>query len=180
MKPEDKNLDKLIKKIQHLDHSVIRNIGTQWSKDCANRMKKNYIANLEKQGRSDGKTPPLSSATLKMYDLNGEPDGSGIRDHIQVVTDKNDSKHFVRSAMVIADGKPTMIAKVQNNGVNIGVTERMRGFLATQGIFLKATTLVISIPPRYSLSRAVQQTNKEAIALLKIRLKKWLESNADN
>lgn len=40
------------------------------------------------------------------------------------------------------------LAKIHEYGVNINVTDKMRGYLATQGLHLKASTTVIHIPER--------------------------------
>jgi len=49
----------------------------------------------------------------------------------------------------------------------------MKYWLATRGVFLKATTLYIVIPAHYSWSSAVQHTNREAKAGLKQSFKKF-------
>lgn len=40
------------------------------------------------------------------------------------------------------------LAKIHEYGVNINVTDKMRGYLASQGLHLKASTTVIHIPER--------------------------------
>lgn len=40
------------------------------------------------------------------------------------------------------------LAKIHEYGVNINVTDKMRGFLASQGLHLKKSTTVIRIPER--------------------------------
>ena len=104
-----------------------------------------------------------------MYGLKGSPNGEGIRNHVTIVNSNN------HSAMVIPKGRPTMLTKVQNNGVTIPVTEKMRGYLASQGIYLKKTTIAIKIPGRNALERAIESSKEESINNLQIRLNQWLK-----
>lgn len=63
---------------------------------------------------------------------------------------------------VLQDGKTGMIAAVQEFGANVPVTQKMRGYLASQGLFLKATTTHIRIPER-SYIRAGWDQNEPTI-----------------
>lgn len=49
---------------------------------------------------------------------------------------------------VLGEGEQQMIAGVQEYGIKITVTPKMRGFLASQGLYLKKTTTQITIPER--------------------------------
>lgn len=49
---------------------------------------------------------------------------------------------------VLGEGKQQMIAGVQEYGIKIAVTPKMRGFLAWKGLYLKKTTTHITIPER--------------------------------
>jgi hypothetical protein len=123
-------------------------------------MERLYLDYLENQGETGGSPPPLSSATRLIYETTGEPDGSGIRDHVTVSYSKVGNSTI--ATLGIPEGKPTMIAKVQNEGAVIGVTERMRGFLAYCGIFLKESTTQIVIPGRHAWDYALRDTVVEA------------------
>jgi len=135
--------------------------GAEWAEQSAQTLHSLYQAHLTGQGRPDGYPPSLSPATLKIYELDGEPDGSGIRDHIEygVLRDY----HQVVGYVGIPLGKPTMIAKVQNDGCVIPVTDAMRGFLAARyGIYLRNETRHIYIPPRHSWDTSVMQAKLQS------------------
>ena len=54
--------------------------------------------------------------------------------------------------------KLLMIARVQEYGVKIEVTDKMRGYLASQGLFLRGDTQYITIPERsYVRSTAIDK-----------------------
>jgi hypothetical protein len=61
----------------------------------------------------------------------------------------------------IPEGKPSIIARVQNNGATIKVTPRMRGWLAVHGIHLRASTKVIRIPARKFWTKASKVASKQ-------------------
>lgn len=108
---------------------------------------------LSHQGRG-GAPPPLSSATLNIYGVDGEPDGSGLRNHIKLTYHKTATGTI--AVIGIPEGKPTVIAHVQNSGAVIPVTPKMRGFLAAAyGIYLKAETQHIHIPGRHFWDQAM-------------------------
>lgn len=95
-------------------------IAEKWVKDSANEFHQQLLHNLETQGRG-GQGPELAESTLARYRAsNGAlPDGSGIRNHIQVRFTKT-ARGF--SAVVgIPNGDPTMVAMVQNYGCLIQV-----------------------------------------------------------
>lgn len=74
------------------------------------------------------------------------------------IRDKNNIPKAIRSSEeldgtviqvgVLQDGQIGMIAAVQEFGANVPVTPKMRGYLASQGLYLKATTTQIRIPER--------------------------------
>ena len=151
-------------------------MGQPWSKEVARRMEGNYRHRLNIQGRSeDNYNEPLSDATWKIYEQSGEPNGSGIRNHVHTVSAHQ--LHKAVSAMVIDKGKPTMLAIVQNDGATIAVTDAMRGYLAAHGIFLRADTLAIVIPGRRSFNRALELTKPFAKQQLRMRLDLWWQQN---
>lgn len=144
---------------QRLTHLTNTN-DNGWALRCAKLMERLYLDYLENQGETGGSPPPLSSATRLIREVTGEPDGSGIRDHVTVAYSKSGNNTI--ATLGIPQGKPSMIAKVQNDGAVIGVTERMRGFLAHCGIFLKPSTTQIVIPGRHAWDYALRDTVKEA------------------
>lgn len=140
-------------------------VGQEWATQSVNKFEEIYREHLENQGRG-GAPPPLSSATEYIYSQDGWPDGSGIRNHIEIIT-RVDKKGAI-ALLGIPKGKPTMVAIVQDKGATITVTDKMRGFLASRGIFLRADTIAIVIPGRHSWSESI----KTAIKLAKTKLKR--------
>jgi len=111
--------------------------------------------NLEDQGRG-GQGPPLSKATLKIYAQAGDPDGRALLDRIELTRYSN------RVIVGIPDGKPTTIARVQDRGAIIPVTDAMRGYLAAHGIHLRQSTQYIQVPPRGFWTRAIRDSQVAA------------------
>lgn len=116
--------------------------------------------NLSGQGRSPQSPPPLSSATKTIYShtQGGGPSGSGIVNHIEIVYRRR-SASFV-AIVGIPQGRPTTVARVQNYGALIQVTDRMRGFLAAHGIYLRRDTSHIRVPPRDFWRLAVRDSRR--------------------
>lgn len=138
--------------------SHLRNIDPEKSaRESANYFYNKLIENLESQGRG-GEPPDLSTATRQIYKVDGEPDGSGIRNHIQVSVSKR-GKSWV-GTVNIPPGKPTLVAAVQESGATIPVTDKMRGFLASRGIYLKSSTNYIYVPGRKFWSKARTDTKR--------------------
>jgi hypothetical protein len=94
----------------------------------------------------------LSGATLRIYAVRGKPNGSGIRNHISHVKDQTDDR--LRVTVGIASGKPTMVAKVQEYGTTIAVTDKMRAWFRRSGINLRSSTVFIRIPGRRFWSKS--------------------------
>lgn len=141
---------------------TIPQAGVLWAQDSATAMFNNCREHLQGQGREGGAPPPLSGLTRHIYGTTGEPDGSGIHDHL-VLTFQKDGDVYLASVGV-EEGRSTMIAKVQNDGAIIPVTEKMRGFLsAVYGIHLKQTTTHIEIPGRHFWDESWQKTKAESL-----------------
>lgn len=70
------------------------------------------------------------------------------------------------------------VASIQEFGATIKVTDKMRGYLATQGIFLKKSTTTINIPER-SFIRAGFDANKQKFMQLENELAKVLTFELD-
>jgi hypothetical protein len=157
-----------IKAIRKTKGSVL-SVGQRWAEDSARMTQENYRRLLETQGRDGGTPPPLSSATRYLYEQLGEPDGSGIRNHMEVVYRK--TLYGAIAVFGIPKGKPTMIAKVQDRGAVIFVTQAMRGWLAVHGIYLRADTTHIVIPSRHAWSQAIRKSKIEAKKTLKRRIR---------
>lgn len=82
---------------------------------------------------------------------------------IPLILEKLDRLHGSKiEAGVFGPGKTQMIAAVHEFGINIAVTPKMRGFLASQGLYLKKETQFIRIPER-SFIRAGWDNNEDAI-----------------
>lgn len=120
--------------------------GQQWAKDRADKMRDRAIVNLEEQGRTR-LPPPLSDATKKIYQQDGEPDGSAVRNHIEIHYEQRGSRFL--AIVGVPTGEPSRIAIVQEKGASIRVTGVMRGFLASHGIFLRTETTHIQVPGRH-------------------------------
>jgi hypothetical protein len=139
--------------------------GQKWAEESAQDFEETYQSHLATQGRG-GAPPPLSEATEYLYSQYGEPDGSGILNHIEF-----GSKANAKGAIAwvgIPSGKPTVVAIVQDRGATITLTPKMRGFLASRGIFLRTDTMAIVVPGRGSWSDSIHRAIDEA----KIRLKR--------
>jgi hypothetical protein len=146
--------------------------GEEWARDSVHNLDRIYRDHLAHQGRG-GEPPPLSDATKHLYDRVGEPDGSGIRNHITIeyeVTPRGCTAIFG-----IPEGQPSIVARVQNEGATIPVSDAMRGFLAAHGIFLKATTTHIEIPARYSWDKSIERARADSRNRLKAF---WVEVRA--
>ncbi len=143
--------------------------GSQWVSDSANTFNNLVEQNLADQGRS-GSPPPLSSATRKIYEIDTDkPDGSGITEHITL--EYRWRKTYTLAIVGIPNGDPTMIAKVQDQGATIQVTEKMRGFLAAAyGIRLRSDTTHINIPGRHFWEQSIRQGRKIAKNRVKLIL----------
>lgn len=160
---------KLIDKLERQPREVPRK-GAKWAGEAVDGLNKRVREHLAEQGRG-GEPPPLSAMTRRIYDIDGEPDGSGIVNHLTLEYRKRGSK--VIAILGIPQGKPTIVAKVQDRGATIEVTDKMRGFLAAAyGIYLKATTTHIQIPGRHFWEYSVRATNREATRKLKRLFKK--------
>ena len=161
---------KLRQRLSQIPEGAIA-LGEQWSKDMAHRLRDQCLSHLETQGRPGGEPPSLSKATEYLYEQLGEPDGSGIRDHIEVpnIPPKN---RRASSVVGIPKGRPTMIGKVQDRGAVIPVTPKMRGWLAAHGIFLRRDTLHIVIPARNWWSSSLEENNRHAKREFSRRMKK--------
>ena len=132
--------------------------GHSWVKSTAIEFESGLHANLAAQQAN------LSGATRRMYAIHGRPDGSGIRDHISHSTSQ--SSESLRITVGISSGKPTMIAKVQEYGITIKVTEKMRSWFQFRGINLKSSTIFIRIPGRRFWSKSFRIAQKNSKNLL--------------
>lgn len=141
-------------------------LGESFVQEATADMERTYRDRLSNQGRPGGEPPPLSEITHHLYSQLGEPDGSGIRNHIR--TDVERVGITTRGVMGILEGKPSMIAKVQDEGCIIPVTPKMRGFLAAHGVYLKASTQFIEIPARYAWSKSVEEVEERSRDALKL------------
>ncbi len=134
--------------------------GAQWVMVSASRLDELIRQHLQTQGRG-GAAPPLSAMTKQIYEIAGEPDGSGIHDTLDLYF-RQERNAFI-AGVGIPEGRPTMIAKVQDEGAVIPVTDKMRGFMtANFGIFLRAETTHIVIPGRNFWSQSVKQAQSDA------------------
>ena len=92
--------------------------------------------------------------------MDGQPDGSGIRKHIEI--EVRPGRLHAIAIWGIPEGKPAMVARVQDRGATIAVTAKMRGFLAARyGIFLRASTKAIVIPARRSIQESFKFAQRQ-------------------
>ena len=157
------NLDLLKIKIVQLKQDVSL-VGNSWAKNAVMFFDQTYRDWLQTQGRS-GQPPPLSEITKKIYAIKGEPDGSGIRNHIRI--EKQQYKKSTSYTLGIPKGNPTKIALTQNNGAIRAVTEETRSYFSQFNIHLSPNTRFIHIPARYSWTGSLKIAKKEAIKNLK-------------
>ncbi|QLE46402.1 hypothetical protein FD723_40025 (plasmid) [Nostoc sp. C052] len=149
-------------------------LGKIWATNCAQFFNTRYREHLRTQGRG-GAGPRLSPVTLYLYNRRGNPDGSGIRNFIEIESATEGNKF--RIVFGIKAGRASMIAKVQDRGATIKVTERMRGFLARNGVFLRRSTTHINVPGRRSWSETSERTREYAKSTLKEIFPKIREDN---
>jgi hypothetical protein len=163
--------DELIEKLDKLERRSPL-IGSQIMNRAAHRMDDHIRDHLASQGRG-GAQPPLTETTKHIYSIDGEPDGSGIRDHIRVKAGWEGNQYT--AILGILDGKPTLVAKVQNDGCIIPVTQAMRGYFAARyGIFFGASKKYIVVPGRHFWDDSLEKTKNEAVQELKEFFKKVL------
>lgn len=158
------NWSELFEKLDKLERrSPI--VGAQIMDSAAHRMDDHIRDHLARQGRG-GAQPPLAETTKHIYSIDGEPDGSGIRNHIRVKAGWEGNRYT--AILGILDGKPTLVAKVQNDGCIIPVTQAMRGYFAARyGIFFKADKKYIVVPGRHFWDESLEKTQNEAVQELK-------------
>lgn len=153
----------LIEKIERTEQRLPE-IGHQWSRAAITNLDRHLRHHLETQGRG-GQPPPLSGATHQIYSRIGQPSGKGIRNHIEITYHQEGNKYY--ALLGIPRGRATMIAKVQDRGTVIKVTPKMRRFLHSVGVHLRADTGTIVIPARYFWSMGNTGARDEAKILLK-------------
>lgn len=158
------NYGKAIDRIEKLKQRMPEQ-GRQWVGETISAMNQDLRVHLGEQGRN-GAPPPLSGMTREIYRIDGEPDGSGITNHITLEYKKREGT--ITAILGIPTGKPTLIAKVQDQGATIRVTDKMRGFLAANyGIYLRQETTHIHIPGRYFWSTVLRKTRSQALRKLR-------------
>lgn len=135
--------------------------GERWARHSARKLKSALIRHLERQGRG-GEGPPLSPFTREVYSRLGDPDGSGIRNHIQVVDDRHKSRSQYQSTVGIPSGKPEIVARVQEDGATIPVSSRTRRFFAANGIYIRSSTQAFHVPGRHFWSKSCDWVSKES------------------
>ena len=134
--------------------------GAQWTIVSARRLDDLIRQHLGEQGRG-GHPPPLSDMTKHIYQIAGEPEGSGIHNTLEQYS-RQEGNVFI-AGVGIPEGKPTTIAKVQDEGAVIPVTQKMRGFLAANfGIYLRTETSHIIVPGRNFWGESIKQAQLEA------------------
>ena len=80
----------------------------------------------------------------------------------QVLADLSVAKQKKAKVGYMQDSELAMIANVHEFGARILVTDKMRGYLSSQGLHLKASTTHIVIPER-SFLRTGTDTNMDAV-----------------
>ncbi len=150
-------------------------LGVQIMLRGSRRMGENVREHFETQGRG-GAPPSLSPATTYIYSIDGDPDGSGIVNHLTLQPLAKTGKTFT-AIFGVPEGKPTMLMIVQNDGCRIKVTDKMRGFLAARyGIFLRDSTTEILIPGRGVWDESIKKTRRAVRKQLKRFFKELFSS----
>jgi hypothetical protein len=151
---------KLFDRLNKLEANV-KSVGESICQDAVQNMDDLCRDHLASQGRG-GATPPLTAMTKHIYSIDGEPDGSGIRNHMEVKTGWAGNEYT--AVLGILDGKPTIVAKVQNDGCIIDITPAMRGYFAARyGIFFKADKKYLVVPGRRFWDESWEKTRSETI-----------------
>lgn len=153
------NFSKVKEKFEQIKQEVAQK-QKSWVSNCTQRFYAELVGHLGTQGRG-GELPLLSGMTKHIYSIDGEPDGSALVNQIKVSIKKTDRGYI--GVVGIAEGKATTIARVQDQGATISVTDAMRGFLAANyGIHLRKDTKVIYVPGRRFWRLSVAATRKYA------------------
>jgi hypothetical protein len=76
---------------------------------------------------------------------------------------------------VLEEGHTKMVAVVQEFGISIGVTGKMRKYLASQGLYLKKTTQHIKIPERSYIRAGWDENEKEILDKIDQLVKEAIE-----
>jgi hypothetical protein len=147
------DFDALCQKLELLPKRLVQK-GQKWASESAKQTAKQYKENLETQGRPGGYGEPISEFTKQ-----NPSDGSGIRDHIKTSTQR--SRNKVTAKAGITDDRAAMIARVQDQGTTIQVTEDMSGYLQGKGLNVQPGDH-IEIPGRKSWERAVNESARSA------------------
>ena len=159
----------LIQRLEKAPHRISQQ-GPQWAIASARDVDTRVRENLGSQGRG-GAPPALSPVTEGIYRQAGQPDGSGITNHLTLEFRREGNKFI--ALLGIPEGKPSMVARVQDRGATIPVTDRMRGFLAVHGIFLRATTTHINVPGRHFWEAALRDGRASSKRQLKRLIKEF-------
>lgn len=158
----------LISKLERMREQIPER-GETWARNCAIEMQVLTLDHLENQGRGTGAPPPLSRLTLRSYSATGGPDGSGIRNHLTLEFHKR--RTGFTAVLGIPEGQPADVARLQDQGGIVPVTESMRGFLAAElNIHLRAETTHFVIPPRRFWTESLQKARDHAIQQLSLIL----------
>lgn len=81
---------------------------------------------------------------------------------MQAAVERLDGKKV--SVGVLGGGEQTWLASIHEYGCKIKVTPKMRKYLASTGLYLKATTTHITIPERAFLRNGYDENKDEVIA----------------
>lgn len=136
--------------------------GKRWAQEAAEAMQQECIANLANQHREQ----PLSAATEELYRNAGYSNSSASLSSQIHLSTAGDRHRFV-ATVGIPEGQPTIVARVQDRGAVIPVTDKMRGFLSVHGLHLRADTTHIVIPGRHFWRNALRTARRKAKDKLK-------------
>lgn len=154
------NWDQLNKKLRSLHHKA-KTKGKKIVVDAAEKMEQTTREHLENQGRG-GAPPPLSRMTRQIYRVDGEPDGSGIRNHLTIEVSETPNQTI--AILGIPEGRPSEVARIQDQGTTYPVTDEMRGFLAARyGIFLSPKTTHITVPGRKFWEESLRKVRSQTL-----------------
>lgn len=137
----------------------VREEGKRWAHTSAQRSFNLTHHYLKTQGRG-GVGPPLSPVTVKLYSVYGPSDGS-LSKNIALKTAQ--STHEAEGVVGIPPGKPADIARIQDRGANIPVTQETRSYFAGAGIRLSPKTTSLHVPGRHFWEFSQRDAREEAI-----------------
>jgi hypothetical protein len=153
------NLEALRDRLGYIKREVAA-FGDRWVLLSAHYLDDTIRQHLATQGRG-GAPPPLTQLTKFIYSIDGPPDGSGIRNHLNLFFEKGEGRSL--AGIGITPGRPTTTARIQDRGAVIPLTPGLRGFFAARyGIVFSQSKQFLVVPGRRFWSDSNEKARNEA------------------